>query len=60
MTPFPRDHATDESYCGECGSPDPTPSVEAWEVLGVTVCHDCGGELLAREADEDAALRRMP
>lgn len=51
--PFPRDHATDESYCGECGTPDPTPSVEAWEVLGEVLCHDCG--VAALEADAEAA-----
>ena len=51
--PFPRCRATDESYCGECGTPDPTPSVEAWEVLGEVLCHDCG--VAALEADAEAA-----
>lgn len=50
MRPFPRDHATDESYCPECGSPDPTPSVEVWEELEEIVCTECAGDVLARAA----------
>ncbi len=52
MIPFPTDDATGESYCGDCGTPDPSPSVEAFEVFGLTVCHDCGIAMLAEDGDE--------
>lgn len=46
---FPRDPATDQSFCPECGDPDGSPSVEAFEATGETVCTDCATDLLAGE-----------
>ena len=46
---FPRDPATDQSFCPECGDPDGSPSVEAFEVTGFSVCTDCATDLLAGE-----------
>jgi hypothetical protein len=51
---FPRCNATDESYCGQCGEPDPSPSVEAFEEFGETVCQDCGIAMLEEAAERDA------
>ena len=48
---FPRDSATDQSYCPVCGDPDGSPSVEAFEVTGFSVCTDCATDLLAGEAE---------
>jgi hypothetical protein len=42
---FPRDHDTDASFCPECGEPEASPSVEAFEVYGEVMCQDCALQL---------------
>jgi len=42
---FPRDNDTDASFCPECGEPEASPSVEAFEVYGEVMCQDCALQL---------------
>ena len=55
--PFPRDPVTDASYCPECGEPEVSPSIEAFEVFGEVMCADCAAQLF--EAEEDADTLRL-
>lgn len=57
VRPFPRCRDTDEAYCPVCGEPDPTPSVEAFEVFDAVCCIDCGEAMFA--AEEEAEDRRL-
>ena len=39
--PMPTDHATDQTFCPQCGEPCDDPDVEAFEVTGELVCREC-------------------
>lgn len=50
---FPRDTATDQTFCPQCGEPcDDMPNTEAFEVFGEIMCADCAVTLFEAEGDE--------
>lgn len=60
VRPFPRCRDTDEVYCPVCGEPDPTPSVEAFEVFDAVCCIDCAEATRAAEEEADDRRRDNP